>query len=57
MGARHFQANTERCRNVLSAVVPDQQRWHNHRSNVTLTDLSDLLKRLKLLVIQEAQYA
>ena len=55
--ARHFQANTERRRTVLSTVFLGQQLWRNHRFKVTLAELFDALKRLKLLVIQEAQYA
>ena len=55
--ARHFQANTERRLTVLSTVFLDQQLWRNHRFKVTLAELFEALKRLKLLVIQEAQYA
>ena len=54
---RHFQANTERRRPVLSMVFLGQELWRNHRFNVTLAELFDALKRLKLLVMQEAQYA
>ena len=54
---RHFQANTERRRPVLSTVFLGQELWRNHRLNVTLAELFDSLKRLKLLVIHEAQYA
>ena len=54
---RHFQANTERRRNVLSMVFVGQELWRNHRFKVTLAELFDALKRLKLLVIPEAQYA
>ena len=32
---RHFQANTERRRNVLSAVFLGQELWRNHRFTVT----------------------
>ena len=55
--ARHFQANTERRRPVLSTVFLGQELWRNHRFKVTLAELFDALKRLKLLVIHEAQYA
>ena len=55
--ARHFQANTEQPRTVLSMVFLGQELWRNHRSRVTLSELFDALKRLKLLVMQEAQYA
>ena len=55
--SRHFQANTERRRKVLSTVFVGQELWRNHRFKVTLAELFDALKRLKLLVIQEAQYA
>ena len=54
---RHFQANTERRRPVLSTVFLGQELWRNHRLNVRLAELFDALKRLKLLVIQEARYA
>ena len=54
---RHFQANTERCRNVLSTVFLGQELWRSHRFKVTLSELFDALKRLKLLVVQQAQYA
>ena len=55
--ARQFQANTERRRNVLSAVFLGRELWRNHRFKVTLTELFDTLKHLKLLVVQEAQFA
>ena len=54
---RHFQANTERRRRVLSTVFLGHELWRNHRFTVTLADLYDALKRLKLLVAHEAQYA
>ena len=54
---RHFQANTERRRTVLSAVFLGQELWRNHRFKVTLAQLFDALERLKLLISQEAQYA
>ena len=52
---RHFLANTERRRPVLSTVFLGQELWRNHRFKVTLAELFDALKRLKLLVIQETQ--
>lgn len=55
--ARHFQANTERRRTVLSTVFLGQELWRNHRFTVTLAELFDALKRLKLLVMHQAQYA
>ena len=55
--ARHFQANTERRRTVLSTVFLGQELWRNHRFTVTIAELFDALKRLKLLTMQEAQYA
>ena len=55
--ARHFQANTERHRPVLSTVFLGQELWRNHRFKVRLAELFDALKRLRLLVIQEASYA
>ena len=55
--SRHFQANTERRRKVLSTVFLGQELWRNHRFKVTLAELFDALKGLKLLVIQQAQYA
>ena len=54
---RHFQANTERRRPVLSTVFLGQELWKNHRFKVRLAKLFEALKRLKLLVIQEASYA
>ena len=55
--ARHSEANTERRRTVLSIVFLGQELWRNHRFKVTLAELFDALKRLKLLVRQEAQHA
>ena len=55
--ARHFQANTERRRPVLSTVFLGQELWRNQRFKVTLAELFVALKRLKLLVIQETQFA
>ena len=54
---RHFQANTERRRPVLSTVFLGQELWRNHRFKVTLAELLDAMKRLKLLVIHEARCA
>ena len=54
---RHFQANTERRRCVLSTVFFGHELWRSHRFTVTLADLCDPLNRLKLLVAHEAQYA
>ena len=54
---RHFQANAERRRPELSTVFLGQQVWRNRRFTVTLSELFEALKRLKFLVIQEAQYA
>ena len=54
---RHFQANTERRRPVLSTVFLGQELWRNHRFKVRLGELFGALKRLRLLVIQEASYA
>ena len=44
---RHFQANTERRRPVLSTVFLGQELWRNHRFKVRLAELFDALKRLK----------
>ena len=55
--SRHFQANTERRRKVLSTVFLGQELWRNHRFKVTVAELFDARKRFKRLVIQEAQYA
>ena len=52
--ARHFQANTELRRPVLSTVFLGQELWPNHRFKVRLAELFDALKRLKLFVIHEA---
>ena len=41
----------------LGPTLLGQDLWHNHRLRVTLAELFDALKRLKLLVMQEAQYA
>ena len=54
---RHFQANTERRRPVLSTVFLGQELWRNHRFSLPLAELFAALKRLKLLVIHEARYA
>ena len=54
---RHFQANTERRRPVLSTVFLGQELWRNHRFKTKFAELLEALKRLKLLVIQEASYA
>ncbi len=53
---RHFQVNTERRRPVLSTVSLGQELWRNHRFKVRFAELFDALKRLKLLVIQQASY-
>ena len=55
--SRHFQANTERRRNVLSTVFLGHELWRNHRFQPTLAELFDSLKRLKLLAAKEACYA
>ena len=54
---RHFQANTERRRPVLSTVFLGHEPWRNHRFNITLAQLLHALKHLKLLVSHEASYA
>ena len=54
---RHFQSNFERRRTILSTMFLGQELWRNHRFKVTLAELFDALKRLELLVMQEAQKA
>ena len=54
---RRFQANTEGRRPVLSTVFLGRELWRKHRFKVRLSELFEALKRLKLLVIQEASYA
>ena len=54
---RHFPANTGRRRPVLSTVLLGRELWRNHRLKVRLTELFDVLQRLKLVVTQEAGYA
>ena len=54
---RHFQANTERRRPVLSTVFLGDELWRNRRFKATLPELLVALKHLKLLVIHEASYA
>ena len=55
--SRHFQANTERRRPVLSTVFLGHELWRNRRFKVTLPELLGALKHLKHLVIHEASYA
>ena len=55
--SQHFQANTERRCTVLSTVFLCQQMWRNHRFKITLAELFNALKRLKLLIIHEAHFA
>ena len=40
-----------------STVFHSQELWRNHRFKVTVAELFDALKRLKLLVMQETQFA
>ena len=54
---RHFQANTERRRTVLSTVFLGHELWRNHRFKVTRAELLVALKHLQLLVMHEASYA
>lgn len=54
---RHFQANTEPRRSVLSTVFLGRELLRNHRFKITYDELLDALERLKHLVTQEAQYA
>ena len=55
--ARHIQANIKWPQPVPSTVYLGQELWRNHRFKVRLAELFDALKRLKLLVNHEAQYA
>ena len=56
-GDRHLQTNTERCRSVLSTLFLGQELWRNHRFRITRAELFDARQHLKLLVVQEIQYA
>jgi len=47
---RHFQANTERRRNVLSTVFLGRELLRNHRLKLTLAELAHSIQRLKSLV-------
>ena len=42
---------------LLSTVFLGHELWRNYRFKVTLTELLDALKHLKLLVMHEASYA
>lgn len=54
---RHFQANTERSRNVLSTVFLGQQLWRCKHFTVTRAELADALERLAGLVAHRAGFA
>ena len=54
---RHFQANTERKRTVLSIPFLGQELWRSHRFKLSRHDLQDAFITLQQLVICEAQYA
>lgn len=47
---RHFQANTERRRSVLSTVFLGREVLRNHRLTLTLGELAHSIRRLKSLV-------
>ena len=55
--ARHFQANTDRHRDVLSTVFLGQQLWRNRHLNVTLWELRDALQQLAALLAHRARLA
>lgn len=54
---RHFQANTEQRRNVLSAVFVGRELLRNHRLKVPYIELMDALEHLKHLIAKQAQLA
>lgn len=54
---RHFQANTERRRNVLSTVFLGQQLWRNPHLTITRSELSDAFRQLADLLAHRAQLA
>ena len=54
---RHFQANTERRRDVLSTVFLGQQLWRHQRFTLTSTQMHNAFKQLQTLVAQQAKLA
>ena len=54
---RHFQANTDRHRDVLSTVFLGQQLWRNRYLTVTRGELADALQQLAKLLALRAQFA
>lgn len=53
---RHFQANTERKRTVLSIPFLGQALWRNQRLKLSRNDLHDAFFRLQSIVNSEAQF-
>lgn len=54
---RHFQANTERKRDVLSTVFLGQQLWRNPHMTVTYRELIEAFEQLAKLIAHRAQLA
>lgn len=54
---RHFQANTEKRRAVLSTVFLGQQVWNSAHLNISLNDLADAFDKLVKLLAIRARFA
>jgi hypothetical protein len=54
---RHFQANIDRRRSVLSTVFLGRELLRNHRLTITRSKLSYSLLKLKCLVAKHATLA
>jgi hypothetical protein len=54
---RHFQANTERRRTVLSTVFLGREILRSHRLKLDYRELLGALKRLENMVTAKAQFA
>ncbi len=54
---RHFQANTERNRDVLSIVFLGQQLWRCPHLTVTRSELTDAFERFVRLLAHRARFA
>jgi hypothetical protein len=54
---RHFQANTERRREVLSTFFLGQQVWRSTHFRVTYTELRDALEQLIALLAHRSRFA
>ena len=54
--ARHFQANTERRRPVLSLPFLGHQLWRSHRFKLSRADLESAFPQLNVLIITQAEF-